>query len=52
MAASSHDDHKVPVIVRVNIKNTLYRRATVYNVTGELPGTDKPTKPDGRRFDS
>jgi hypothetical protein len=33
---------KVPVIVRVNMKSTFYPDGkTVYNVTGELPGTDK-----------
>lgn len=33
---------KVPVTMRVNIRNEFYPQGkTVYNVTGELPGTDK-----------
>ena len=33
---------KVPVTMRVNIRNEFYPEGkTVYNVTGELPGTDK-----------
>ena len=33
---------KVPVIMRVNIRSEFYPEGkTVYNVTGELPGTDK-----------
>ena len=33
---------KVPVTMRVNIQNEFYPEGkTVYNVTGELPGTDK-----------
>jgi hypothetical protein len=33
---------KVPVTIRVNIQNQFYPEGkTVYNVTGELPGTDK-----------
>ncbi len=35
-------EDKVPVTVRVNIRNEFYPDGkTVYNVTGELPGTDK-----------
>jgi len=33
---------KVPITMRVNIRNEFYPEGkTVYNVTGELPGTDK-----------
>jgi hypothetical protein len=33
---------KVPITIRVNIRNEFYPEGkTVYNVTGELPGTDK-----------
>jgi carboxypeptidase Q len=35
-------EDRVPVTVRVNIRNDFYPEGkTVYNVTGELPGTDK-----------
>jgi len=47
-------DH-IPVTLRVNIKNQFYPEGrTVYNVVGELPGTDKPDEVvmAGGHFDS
>ena len=47
-------DH-IPVVLRINIHNEFYPAGrTVYNVVGELPGTDKADEVvmDGGHFDS
>jgi carboxypeptidase Q len=36
--------HSVPVVMEVEIKNKFFNSPTVYNVIGEIPGTDKVLK--------